>query len=181
MNVKGNRIVFHYNRKEYKFKNFNTRLGLDINDTPVLGRFSQFDPTRLLLFDLKTDVYLAELTAHDSIHTLEEDMTEQDKFEFESHNNKLKAMKLEIQEMLEEKKEEVKEVIKRTGFKKKKVKYEQDASSQDALEEYYSIHGLDKTPAKKIDQIRITELDKVSNQRETSEKKFKKLQIIDEL
>jgi transposase InsO family protein len=133
MKVRGNRIKFKYKGLEYKFRILDTRLGLKVNGTVVSGRFSPFDPSRLLIYHRMTDVFIAELNGHDAIYTLEEDMTEYDKKEFAEYNNKLKTMKTEHSELLDKKKKEAIEVLKRTGFKKKEKHYEVDSSTIESL------------------------------------------------
>jgi hypothetical protein len=180
MSVVGNRIVFSYKGQEYKFRIMETLVGLAI-DKKVIGRFNHFDPERLLIYDPRTDIFIAELTAHESISTLEEDMSEFDHQEFESYNKKLNVMKQEVNEMLEKKKNDVKAMLKRTRFKKRTQKLEHDPSRVEGLDDYFKNHNLFDRAATETEKILVTELDKVSQGKESVNVKFNSLQIIDEL
>lgn len=186
MTVRGNRIVFNYKGQEYKFRIMDTKLGLRVNGGgkghvgKVTGRFNHLEPERLMIFDLRTDVFIGELTAHQSIHTLEEDMTEFDQAEFESYNGKLSRMHREVDEMLATKKGEVSEVLKRTGFKRRSRKLVQDPTRVEGLEEYLKLNNLFDQPQVRKDQIFVTETDKVSQNKESVNVKFNPIQIIEE-
>lgn len=75
--VIGGKIKFTYGDK-YKFRMYDYELSENTTDTEVRCRFDQFDPSTILVFHSKTDVYLGEVKGSKSVPTLAEEYDESD-------------------------------------------------------------------------------------------------------
>jgi hypothetical protein len=183
MEVKGNRIEFRYKGLPYRARVSDAVPGLNLNGERVLGRFDQNEPTRLMIFDKRTDSFITELRCHDPIHTLEEDMTEYDHSEFANYNQKVMKMKKDINNMLGDRKKAVREVIKRTGYRKKSKRVKIVPESEDAMNDYYETNQLLDRPVKEIRTIAVTELDKAGlagpPRKNRNKKKIKAIEVIE--